>query len=205
MNRKMTVVGAAVCLAAGVAFAERTETRLGNWTVDGQPVAVPHTWNALDGADGQGAYPTDKDNSVVGHGYLHTCKTYAAKLADPKAEKRYFVHCGGASVHATVAVNGRLVGEHRGPQTAFAFEITPFLRAYGNVLEIAVDNYVDEDAPPLYGDYTVFGGLYRPVTLIETDPVCVDPLVAGGPGFTVEAEADGTVRAEAFVNGAASE
>ena len=182
--------------------AERVESRLVKWTCDGVPVDVPHTWNAVDGADGQGAYPTDKDNSVAGHGYLRTCKVYSTCLPDPKSEKRYFVHCGGAAVHATVAVNGRLAGEHRGPHTAFAFEITPFLRAHGNVLEIAVDNYFEENTPPLYGDYTVFGGLYRHVTLIETDPVCVDPLVAGGPGFAVETEADGTVRAKAFVNGA---
>jgi len=202
MNKLMIAVGCALACAPG-AFADRVETRLGNWTCDGAPVSVPHTWNAVDGADGQGAYPTDKDNSVGGHGYRRTSKAYATALPGRKANKRYFVHCGGAAVHATVAVNGRLVGEHRGPQTGFAFEITPHLRQYGNVLEIAVDNYFDEDSPPIYGDYTVFGGLYRPVTLIETDPVCVDPLVAGGPGFIVETEADGTVRAKTFVNGAA--
>jgi len=200
MKRLLLLCFIVQCISS---FADRLETRLSNWTCEGAPVQVPHTWNAVDGADGQGAYPTDKDNSVAGHGYLRTCKTYVTRLPDhPKTEKRYFVHCGGAAVRATVAVNGRLVGEHRGPHTAFAFEITPFLRAYGNVLEIAVDNYFDEDTPPLYGDYTVFGGLYRPVTLIETDPVCIDPLVAGGPGFTVETEADGTVRAKTFVNGA---
>jgi len=193
---------AALCVASA-AHAERVETRLASgWTCDGAPVCIPHTWNAVDGADGQGAYPTDRDNSVAGHGYLRTCKTYAVRLPEPKSDKRYFIHFGGAAVHATVAVNGRLAGEHRGPQTAFAFEITSLLRAHGNTLEIAVDNYFDEDSPPIYGDYTVFGGLYRPVTLIETDPVCLDPLQAGGPGFTVETEADGTVRAQAFVNGA---
>ena len=201
-----TPVGMLCVLAlfgAATAVAGRVETRLSDWTCDGEEVSVPHTWNAVDGADGQGAYPSDKDNSVAGCGYLRTSKAYATRLADPKPEKRYFVHCGGAAVHATVAVNGRLVGEHRGPQTAFAFEITPYLRTYGNTLEIAVDNYYDENTPPLYGDYTVFGGLYRHVTLIETDPVCIDPLVAAGPGFTVETEADGRVRARASVNGAA--
>ena len=138
--RLVGVVGLAVALAAQ---ANRVETRLGGWTCDGEPVCVPHTWNAVDGADGQGAYPTDTDNSVAGHGYLRTCKAYAAKLPIPKSGKRYFLHCGGAAVHATVAVNGRMVGEHRGPHTAFAFEITQFLRPHGNVLEIAVDNYLD--------------------------------------------------------------
>ena len=202
-NMMKSVVGVMAGIAVWTASAGRVETRISEWTCDGEKVAVPHTWNAVDGADGQGAYPTDKDNSVAGRGYLRTSKAYRTALPEPKADKRYFVHFGGAAVTAKVSVNGRLVGAHSGPQTGFAFEITGFLRQYGNVLEVAVDNYFDEDQPPLYGDYTVFGGLYRPVTLIETDPVCIDPLVAGGPGFTVEAEADGTVRARAFVNGAA--
>ena len=184
------------------AAADRREVRLTDWLCEGKAVQIPQTWNVEDGADGQGAFPTDKDNSVAGHGYLHTCKTYVTHLPNANPGKRTFIRCDGASVHARVAVNGRFVGEHFGPQTAFAFEITSFLRVSGNVLEIAVDNYIDENTPPLYGDYTLFGGLYRPVALIETDPVCIDPLHAAGPGFTVETEADGTVRVVAFVNGA---
>ena len=107
--------------ASAVAFADRVETRITDWTCNGEKVAVPHTWNAVDGADGQGAYPQDKDNSVAGRGYLRTSKAYAAKLPDPKSEKRYFLRFGGAAVTAKVAVNGCLVGEHGGPQTGFAF------------------------------------------------------------------------------------
>ena len=185
-----------------VAYADRVETRLSDWTCDGVAVSVPHTWNAVDGADGQGTYPQDKDNSVAGRGYLRTSKTYATALPDPRSEKRYFLRFGGAAVHATVAVNGRLVGEHRGPQTAFAFEITGFLRQHGNTLEVAVDNYFDGDTPPIYGDYTVFGGLYRPVTLLETDQVCVEPLRDGGLGIEVETNAKGGVKVRTHVNGA---
>jgi len=183
------------------AWAERTESRLEGWTCNGEPVTVPHTWNAVDGADGQGAYPQDKDNSVAGRGYLRTSKTYAVSLPKPRPEKRYFVRFGGAAVTAKVAVNGRYVGEHQGPVTGFAFEITKFLRPHANRLEVAVDNYFDEDLPPIYGDYTVFGGLYRPVTLIETDQLCIDPLVDAGDGIEVETAADGTLRVKTHLNG----
>ncbi len=199
MKRMMTLT---LALATAAAFAERVETRLNDWTCDGEKVAIPHTWNALDAADGQGAYPTDRDNSVAGKGYLRTSKTYRTELPFPKVEKRYFVKCGGAAVTAKVAVNGRLVGVHEFAQTGFCFEITPYLYQYGNTLEIVVDNYYDEDLPPLYGDYSVCGGLYRPVTLIETDQLCIDPTRDAGDGFIVETEMDGTVRVQTFVNGA---
>lgn len=195
----MAVLLAGLALSAA---ADRREICLTDWTCDGAPVSVPHTWNAIDGADGQGAYPQDKDNSVAGRGYLRTSKTYVAALPDPKSNKRYFLRFGGAAVTAKVAVNGRLVGEHRGPQTAFAFEVTDLLRQHGNALEVAVDNYFDEDTPPIYGDYTVFGGLYRPVMLLETDPVCIDPLHDDGPGVEIETDMQGHVKAKAFVNGA---
>ena len=86
-----TPVGMLCVLAlfgAATAVAGRVETRLSAWTCDGAEVSVPHTWNAVDGADGQGAYPSDKDNSVAGCGYLRTSKAYATRLADPEPEKR---------------------------------------------------------------------------------------------------------------------
>ena len=89
-----------------------------------------------------------------------------------------------------VCVNGRVAGIHRGAVTAFAFEITRFLKEHDNLLEIVVDNHFDELQPPIYGDYTVEGGLYRPVWLIETDPVCIDPTYYGGPGVEIDADPD---------------
>lgn len=202
MTRRALIVFAAAFFCAAVR-ADRIETVLADWTCDGVRVDIPHTWNSVDGADGQGAYPLDTDNSVAGRGYLRTSKTYRTRLPFPRVEKRYFVKCGGAAVTAKVAVNGRLVGVHNFAQTGFVFEITPYLRQYGNTLEIAVDNYFDEDLPPIYGDYTVCGGIYRPVTLIETDQLCIDPARQGSDGFEVETEADGTVRIKTFLSGPA--
>lgn len=185
------------------AFAGRVELRLSNWTCDGQPVTVPHTWNAKDGADGSSNVFQDTDNSIAGRAYLRCAKTYRTELKEPVPSKRYFVRFGGASVRAMVAVNGRQVGTHLGPVTAFAFEITKFLREHDNVLEVVVDNYFDELQPPIYADYTVMGGLYRPVWLIETDPVCIDPTVYGGPGVEISTDADtGKIAVKAYVSGA---
>lgn len=124
-------------------FAARLEQRLVDWTCDGQPVTIPHTWNASDGADGSGPVFQDADNSVAGRAYLRCAKTYRTGLKEPVPGKRYFVRFGGASVRAMVTVNGRQVGTHLGPVTAFAFEITKFLREHDNVLELVAGGLSD--------------------------------------------------------------
>ena len=193
-------------LVAAVACAERVETQLVDWTCDGEKVTVPHTWNAIDGADGHGSEFQDFDNSVAGRGFARCCKTYRRSLSDPVPGKRYFVRSDGAAVTAMVCVNGRIVGTHRGAVTAFAFEITRFLKEHDNVLEMVVDNHFDEFQPPVYGDYTVEGGLYRPVWLIETDPICIDPTYYGGPGVEIDADPDtGRVTAHVRVLGGKDE
>ena len=51
----------------------------------------------------------------------------------------------------------------------FAFEITTNLSATGtNLLAVRVSNAPEPDIAPLSGDFSVYGGLYRPVHLIET-------------------------------------
>jgi len=203
---KRVVKGVFAVWAAGVAvlaFAGRQEHLLGNWTCDGVQVSVPHTWNAVDGADGSSNVFQDTDNSVAGRAYVRRASTYRTNLPEPTPGKRQFVRCEGASVVAKVCVNGRLVGVHHGAFMAFCYEVTDFLREHDNVLEIVVDNYFDPNQPPVYADYTVEGGLYRPVWLIETDPVCIDPTVCGGPGVEIDTDADtGVISVRTHVSGA---
>jgi hypothetical protein len=45
-----------------------------------------------------------------------------------------------------------------------------------------VDNSPQDDIPPLSGDFNMDGGLYRPVHLIVTDPLCISPLNMASPG-----------------------
>lgn len=201
---KRWVVGVVLwCVVIGTTavYADRVVTVLDDWTCDGQKVSIPHTWNVVDGADGQGAFPLDRDNSVAGRGYERRSARYRTKLPPPNPSKRYFVRFGGAAINAKVAVNGRLVGEHFGPVTAFAYEITDYLRIRENVMDVVVDNYFSESTPPIYGDYTVFGGLYRPVELLETDQVCIDPTYYGGPGVEVETDSTGKVNVRTHING----
>lgn len=184
------------------------------WTLteaDGRSygVSVPHAWNIEDGCDGKGVLSGEKyaKNSSCMNSYERKRVTYARDLPDPKKGRRSFVRCAGASITATVRVNGWEVGSHLGAFTAFCFEVTDALKATGNRLEIVVDNFSRDDvAPPVNADFTMYGGLYRDVTLIETPRICIDPVTDGACGVRVWPDpATGRVRADVKVLGAPDE
>ena len=157
---------------------------------------------AIDAADGLGV-PTNFNPKVLdssgADSYLRKRAVYARSLPDPRPGRRYFVRSLGASIKAEASVNGVPVGRHVGAFTAFAFEITPALKPTGNRLEIAVDSRFDPDVQPIHADFSTFGGLYRDVVLIETDPVCIDPVTDGAQGVRIDADA-ATGRVTAYVS-----
>ena len=186
---KKFLLSLSVLCMVSCAFAARETVPLSGsgWTADGEPVAVPHCWNISDGTDGEGFPPEERwtKNSSCASGYERKTVVYARDLPSAAAGRRYFLRCGGACIVATVKVNGREIGTHRGAFTAFAFEITDALAAEGNRLEIAVDNRVQDDLAPVNADFTMYGGLYRDVELVVTDPVCIDPATDGADGVAV--------------------
>jgi beta-galactosidase len=125
-------------------------------------------------------------------GYRRAASWYETTLPATASGKRIFVRFGAVSSVAEVYLNGEKIGEHRGPSTAFAFELTDKLRNNGaNHLLVKADNTWRPDVAPLSGDFGVPGGIYRDVTLIEKDPVCISPLYFGSRGVIVtQTEAD---------------
>ncbi len=145
-------------------------------------VSVPHTWNVIDGQDGKAAEPQYPEGYYRGPGW------YARGLDVPAAwkGKRVFIRFEAASLVADVYVNGQHLGQHRGGFTAFCYELTSLLRFDGkDALRVRVDNSHFEDVPPLSGDFTIFGGIYRPVHLLATDTACISPLDFASPGVYV--------------------
>ena len=174
-----------------------------DWTCDGVPVVVPHTWNAIDGADGLDVPEKQPGhNSVSSKSYWRGAKTYRRELPDPQPGRRYFVRCDGVSIVAEVRVNGRMATRHVGAFTGFSCEVTEFLGPTGNVLEIVADNTYDPDVPPNEGDFTMYGGVYRDVWWVEKPTVCVDPLRSVRLSPDVQT---GVVRAEVPVSGGPDE
>ena len=60
MNKMTMSVSLGLLLAASFAspaFARTVTPLADGWTADGSPVSIPHTWNAVDAADGEGRAP----------------------------------------------------------------------------------------------------------------------------------------------------
>lgn len=186
-KRAGILVGIALVLSFGRVFADEELLRLnltgGGWWLDGEPVTVPHTWNASDYdrgfADGLGPDDfrrrLDPGNSVMRCATLMKVATYTRPLPAPKKARRYFIYFDGVCEKAVVRVNGRFAGRHVGAFTPFCFEITEFLTSQSNQLEVEVDNRYDPEIPPASADFSMCGGIYRKVELIETGLTGIDP------------------------------
>ncbi|WP_286272894.1 glycoside hydrolase family 2 TIM barrel-domain containing protein [Thalassotalea hakodatensis] len=133
-----------------------------NW----QTVNLPHTWNAKDGQDGGGDY-------YRGTGTYKRTFTLDEKFTN----KKIYLHFDGATTTATVYVNGKEVGQHKGNYAAFRFDITKQVKlGQDNIVVVTVNNEVDDTVAPLSADFTFFGGLYRKVRLIASNNIHIDNL-----------------------------
>lgn len=138
-------------------------------------VTLPHTFNAVDGEAGGAFY----------RGPAWYRRSF--ELA-PGARQR-FLEFDGAALAADVWVNGRHAGRHEGGYARFRFDVTALAKPGRNTLAVRVDNGTLPAVAPLGGDFTVFGGLYRRVRLVETAPVHIDLLDHGAPGVEVATDA----------------
>jgi len=161
-------------------------------------VDLPHSWNRI-GNDG--TERSSLSNNVQGVGWyrLHFKPPHAA------AGSRYFLQFNAVGAVADVWLNGRYLGKHAGAFSRFRFDASSSIKSSDdNVLVVKADNSrpqpgaSTQDVIPLSGDFFVFGGIYRNVSLIVTRPVHVDLLDFGGPGLYAHAldidEAGATVQ-----------
>ncbi len=102
------------------------------------------------------------------------------------AKNRLFLHFGACNYFAAVYLNGEELGEHEGGFTPFDFEITDRVRAHGNFLVVRVNNARGKDqVPTVNTDWWNYGGITRPVTLVEVPETFVqDYLVQLQKGST---------------------
>ena len=74
---------------------------------------------------------------------------------------------------AQVYVNGTKVGEHLGGYNGFSIDISSAIKTGDNVVAVRLNNNWNAQVPPLTGDHTFQGGLYRNVFVVVTDPLHV--------------------------------
>ena len=140
-----------------------------------EQVNLPHTWNAVDGNDGNGSY-------------LRTTGVYTRTFTAPKQPReggRTYVEVLAAALNSTVKVNGQVATTHEGGFSIFRADVTDLCHAGENELTIEVSN---EDTPSMYpssADFTFYGGLYRGVNLISVPNAHFDLDYYGGPGMMV--------------------
>ncbi len=146
---------------------------------DWQTVTLPHTWNAIDGQDGNGSYDRGR------YWYAKSFET----PRQPLAGGRVFVEILAAGQQATVYVNGKEAVYHEGGYSIFRADITDLCREEGeNLLVVACSNEHKESVYPQSADFTFYGGLYRGVNLISVPDAHFDLEYYGGPGIQVTPE-----------------
>ena len=126
-------------------------------------VDLPHTWNAGDVIDEQ-------------RGYRRGISWYRKKLFIPSEarDKKITLRFDGVASKADVYLNGKLLKTHLGAYTAFGVDITDICEVgKENLLAVKVDNSssLGEILPPVSGDFSIFGGIYRRVFLQWTEKV----------------------------------
>lgn len=92
-----------------------------------------------------------------------------------KTDQRSFLRFEAVNYRAYVYLNGKEVGRHEGGFTPFVVEVTDALRAQGNRLVVGVDSKHDANSVPgEITDWDLYGGITRPVKLIQTPATFID-------------------------------
>lgn len=137
-------------------------------------VTLPHTWNAVDGANG--------------YAYHRGACWYRKWITVPSEEEgnRIFIEFQGSNSVTELYLNGNFIGQHQGGYSTFRFDLTDHIY-FGktNLLAVRVDNSEIEHVYPLRADFTFYGGIYRDVSLISAHPVHVDIMDYGSQGVYV--------------------
>lgn len=139
---------------------------------DWEGVALPHTWNAVDGQDG-------------GNDYWRGTAMYCKAFSKPKLEDgRAILEFLGAAMTADVYVNGQHLAHHEGGYSTFRVDVTDALQDE-NLVCVAVDNSENNRVYPQKADFTFYGGIYRAVNLITVPATHFELCKDGTPGIKV--------------------
>ncbi len=156
----------------------------------GETVNLPHSWNALDGADGGNDY------------FRGSClyKKIIKKAELPSADL-YYIELRGANSSADLYVGGKKLAHHDGGYSTWRVDITDAL-ADESEIAVIVDNSINDTVYPQMADFTFYGGIYRDVNIICVNNTHFDLDYYGGTGLMITPAVDGknaTVEVEVFV------
>lgn len=132
-----------------------------------ESVILPHCFNHYDGCD-------PDVPAYRGMGW------YRRKLAiaNPHKGGRTLLHFEAAGQSSEIYVDTQLVGKHSGGYDEFTIDITDACRDKTEIqLAVLCDNGRDIDRMPSdLSDFTLYGGLYRPVHLVYVPAISLDSI-----------------------------
>jgi beta-galactosidase len=103
----------------------------------------------------------------VGYGWYRKHFTVPATWSG----KSVFLEFQAAFDQAQIYVNGKQVGEHLGGYNGFSVDVTSAIKTGDNVVAVRLNNNWNAQLPPITGDHTFQGGIYRDVFIVVTDPL----------------------------------
>ena len=142
-------------------------------------VNLPHSWNAIDGQDG--------DNDYF-RGTAYYAKSFSK--SDLPESDLYYLEIRGANSSADVYLNGEKLAHHDGGYSTWRVNLTDHLTAM-NMLVIVVDNSANDTVYPQMADFTFYGGIYRDVNIICVNKSHFDLDYYGTPGLKITPEIKG--------------
>jgi len=138
-------------------------------------ISIPHTWNS---------------DAYILKNYYRGIAWYRKTFNIPDNEKgkQIYLRFEGVNHTTKIYINGQEAGEHKGGYTSFTLNVTPYcLFDKENTITVKVDNSIS-DVPPISGDFTIFGGIYRDVWLITTPGQHFDLSDYGSDGIYIHAD-----------------
>jgi len=181
---RLVVLFATLMMTAGAVVAGESRVRVNMnpaWRFSlGEPAGEPFAtgfndeeWEIVSLPHTHDIFPTDLK------GYRENGRNvgWYRRAIDVPAEwsgKRVFMEFQGAMQTTKLWVNGAPAGEYAvSGYDSFHFDITDQLKPGKNILAVRVDNTVNSNIPPdgKPTDFELFGGLYRDVHLVVTDPL----------------------------------
>lgn len=184
--KPITLSGLLLLSAISIQAQIRQEQSLNTWqfsrdSLHWQTVSVPHDW-AISGpfdkkwdlqvvaivqnGEKEKSEKSGRSGALpwIGEGYYHTSLNI-----DGLSGKRYTLEFDGAMAEPTVYVNGRKAGFWAYGYSPFRLDITPFLHPGSNTLAVSLRNQSESSR------WYPGAGLYRPVKLVTTPVVSIDP------------------------------
>ncbi len=145
-------------------------------------VTLPHTWDVT------------SDNPFPPPGHFRGIGWYHRHFDAPNdwQGRRAHVAFKGVFQVADVWVNGHHAGRHVGGFTGFTFDVTDYVKwGASNLLAVRVNNVLDPNiAPANESNVVVYGGIYRSVSIVVTDPAHIEE---NNPKITIERSGNGTL------------